>query len=152
MKIGTVLYIAIEGKYAGYILISDTVKEDAKSAIQELKKNHIKQIVMLTGDKKEVGESVAKEIGITIKISEYPDYPSLKSALDSKRIDAFSVDKSILRGYLDDKNEILDESLDPQEYGIVTRKNDEQWSKFVNDFVINHKEQIDELAQKWNLK
>ena len=69
-EIGTVLYIAIEGKYAGYILISDTVKEDAKSAIQELKKNHIKQIVMLTGDKKEVGESVAKEIGIDATYTE----------------------------------------------------------------------------------
>lgn len=69
-EIGTVLYIAIEGKYAGYILISDTVKEDAKSAIQELKKNHIKQIVMLTGDKKEVGENVAKEIGIDATYTE----------------------------------------------------------------------------------
>ena len=69
-EIGTVLYIAIEGKYAVYILISDTVKEDAKSAIQELKKNHIKQIVMLTGDKKEVGESVAKEIGIDATYTE----------------------------------------------------------------------------------
>ena len=63
-EVGTILYIAIKGKYAGYILISDTIKEDAKSTIQELKKNHIKQTVMLTGDKKEVGESVAKEIGI----------------------------------------------------------------------------------------
>ncbi len=126
-----------------------------------LKENNFTDFKSLDGKKIGVAQSattnavlskVAKEIGITIKISEYPDYPSLKSALDSKRIDAFSVDKSILRGYLDDKNEILDESLDPQEYGIVTRKNDEQWSKFVNDFVINHKEQIDELAQKWNLK
>ena len=69
-EIGTVLYIAIEGKYAGYILISDTIKEDAKSTIQELKKNHIKQTVMLTGDKKEVGESVAKEIGIDMVYTE----------------------------------------------------------------------------------
>ena len=62
--IGTVLYVAIDGKYAGYILISDKIKDDAKKTIEELKKNNIKQTVMLTGDRKEVGEAVAKEIGI----------------------------------------------------------------------------------------
>lgn len=97
-------------------------------------------------------EKVAKEQGITIKIQEYPDYPSLKTALDSKRIDAFSVDKSILRGYVDDKNIILDDSLEPQEYGIVTRKSDAEWSKFVNEFVEQNKAAIDALAKKWNLK
>ena len=63
-EIGTIIYVAIEEKYAGYILISDKIKEDAKLTIESLKKNNIKQTVMLTGDKKEVGESVAKELGI----------------------------------------------------------------------------------------
>ncbi len=63
-EIGTILYIAINQKFSGYILISDKIKEDAKKTIEELKKNNIKQTVMLTGDKKEVGEYVAKEIGI----------------------------------------------------------------------------------------
>ena len=63
-KIGTILYIAIDGKYAGYILIADKIKDDAKQTIEDLKKNDIKQTIMLTGDKKEVGESVAKEVGI----------------------------------------------------------------------------------------
>ena len=62
--IGTILYIAIEGKYVGYLLISDVIKKDAKFTIEALKKNNIKQTVMLTGDRKEVGESVAKEIGL----------------------------------------------------------------------------------------
>ena len=62
--IGTILYVAIERKYAGYILIADTIKEDSKMAINELKKNHVRKTVMLTGDKKEVGESVSKELGI----------------------------------------------------------------------------------------
>ena len=62
--IGTILYIAIEGKYAGYILIRDKIKEDSKKTIEELKRNGIKQTVMLTGDRKNVGEAVAKEIGI----------------------------------------------------------------------------------------
>lgn len=69
-EIGTVLYVAIEGKNAGYILIADSIKADAKSTILELKKNHIKQAVMLTGDKKEVGEKVAKEIGMDVVYSE----------------------------------------------------------------------------------
>lgn len=69
-EIGTVLYVAINGMYVGYILIADTIKEDAKSTILELKKNHIKQVVMLTGDKKEVGEKVAKEIGVDTVYSE----------------------------------------------------------------------------------
>ena len=62
--IGTILYVAKEGKYVGYILIADKIKNDSKQTIEELKKNGVKQTVMLTGDKKEVGESVAKEIGI----------------------------------------------------------------------------------------
>ena len=63
-EIGTILYIAIENKYAGYILISDTIKEDAKTTIHELKKNNIKQTVMLTGDRKKVGENVAEKLGM----------------------------------------------------------------------------------------
>ena len=63
-EIGTIIYIAIENKYAGYIVIADEIKEDAKKAIKELKKNNINKIIMLTGDKKEVGESVAKKLGI----------------------------------------------------------------------------------------
>ena len=68
--IGTILYVAIDGKFAGHILISDTIKADAKKTIEELKRNNIKQIVMLTGDKKEVGEAVAKEIGINTVYTE----------------------------------------------------------------------------------
>ena len=63
-EIGTVLYVAIEGKYAGYILIADKIKNDSVKAIKNLKKNGIKQTVMLTGDRKAVGESVAKELGL----------------------------------------------------------------------------------------
>ena len=62
--IGTILYIAIDGKFAGYIVIADKIKEDSKDAIKNLKKNNVKQTIMLTGDKKSVGESVAKELGI----------------------------------------------------------------------------------------
>lgn len=63
-EVGTIVYIAINKEFAGYIVISDEIKEDSKKAIDDLKKNNIKQTVMLTGDRKDVGESVAKELGI----------------------------------------------------------------------------------------
>lgn len=62
-EIGTILYIAINGKYSGYITISDKIKKDSKSSINELKSRKIKT-VMLTGDKKEVGENVASNLNI----------------------------------------------------------------------------------------
>ncbi len=62
--IGTVLYVAIERKFAGYIVIADKIKEDSIKAIKDLKKNNIKQTVMLTGDRRNVGESVAKQLGL----------------------------------------------------------------------------------------
>ncbi|MBP3708149.1 MAG: cadmium-translocating P-type ATPase [Clostridia bacterium] len=62
--IGTILYVAIERKFAGYIVISDKIKEDSVKAIKSLKKNNIKQTVMLTGDRKMVGENVAKQLGL----------------------------------------------------------------------------------------
>lgn len=62
--IGTILYVAIERKYVGCIVIADKIKEDSIKAIENLKKNNVKQTVMLTGDRKNVGESVAKELGL----------------------------------------------------------------------------------------
>lgn len=62
--IGTVLYIAIDGVFSGTILISDKIKDDAIKCINLIKKNGIKQTIMLTGDKKEIAEHISKEIGI----------------------------------------------------------------------------------------
>ena len=63
-EIGTILYVAVNGKYAGCIVIADKIKPDASNTIKNLKKNHMKQTVMLTGDRKDVGEKVAKELGL----------------------------------------------------------------------------------------
>ncbi len=62
--IGTVVHVAVNNKYIGYIVIADEVKEDSAQAIKELKAANIKQIVMLTGDNKSVGSKVAKELGL----------------------------------------------------------------------------------------
>ncbi len=63
-EVGTILYVAVDGKYVGYILIADRIKRDSYNAIKGLKKNGIKKTVMLTGDKRNVGETVAKKLGL----------------------------------------------------------------------------------------
>ena len=68
--VGTVVHIAIDGKYAGHILISDIIKPHAKEAIAELKKAGISKTVMLTGDSKRVADQVAEELGIQEVYSE----------------------------------------------------------------------------------
>ena len=62
--IGTILYVAINNKFEGSIVIADKIKEDAKQTIQGLKRNNVSKTVMLTGDKKEIAEKVAKQIEI----------------------------------------------------------------------------------------
>lgn len=62
--VGTIVYVAIDNEYAGYIVISDEIKEDSKEFIIKLKEQGIKKIVMLTGDLKAVAENVSNEIGI----------------------------------------------------------------------------------------
>lgn len=70
-KVGTIIYVAEEKECLGYIVISDKIKENANSTIQELKeRNHIKNTVMLTGDKKEIADDIAKEIKIDTVYSE----------------------------------------------------------------------------------
>lgn len=62
--IGTIVHVAVNNKYKGYIVIADEVKEDSAQAIKELKAANIKQTVMLTGDNKSIGSKVAKELGL----------------------------------------------------------------------------------------
>lgn len=62
--VGTIIHVAIDGLYAGHIVIADRIKEDAKEAIKSLKEHGVKKIVMLTGDSKEVAEDVARKLGI----------------------------------------------------------------------------------------
>ena len=62
--IGTILYVAIDNKFAGYIVIADKIKDDSKKTIEILKEKGIKKTVMLTGDKKQVGENVADILGV----------------------------------------------------------------------------------------
>lgn len=63
-KVGTIIHIAIDGIYAGHIIINDKIKEDSKEAILQLKALGVGKTVMLTGDRKEVGEHVAQQLHI----------------------------------------------------------------------------------------
>ena len=64
MSMGTVVYVALDGVYCGYIVIADSIKDEAFEAIKNLKKVGVRRTVMLTGDKKEVGEAVAARLGL----------------------------------------------------------------------------------------
>ena len=63
--IGTIIHVAIDGEYAGHIVINDKLKEDSVEAIQALKSLGVNRTVMLTGDRKEVGEDVAEKLGLS---------------------------------------------------------------------------------------
>lgn len=63
-QVGTIIHVAIEGEYAGHIVIADVIKDDAEAAIAALHKNGIKDTIMLTGDAREVAASVASKLGI----------------------------------------------------------------------------------------
>lgn len=67
---GTIIHMAIDGSYAGHIVISDVVKPRAKEAVRELKRSGVRETVMLTGDAKAVAESVAADLGIDMVWSE----------------------------------------------------------------------------------
>ncbi len=69
-RIGTEVHVAIDGRYAGYILIADVVKPNARNAVSALKAAGVKQVVMLTGDARAVADAVAEEIGVDMVKSE----------------------------------------------------------------------------------
>lgn len=69
-KAGTIIHIAENGKYLGFIVISDQIKDDAKTAVKNLKKNGVSKIVMLTGDSGKAAEKAASQLGITEVFSE----------------------------------------------------------------------------------
>lgn len=125
------------------------LKEKGYKSIADMKNATI-GVAQAATSKKAIDEA-AKKLGVNVKFNEFPDYPSIKAALDAKRVDAFGVDKSILLGYVDDKSEILPDSFEPQEYGIVSPKKDKEFAAFIDKFVQDNKAQIDDLAKKWGL-
>ena len=87
--IGTVIYIAIDKKYAGSIIISDKIKDDAYKAVKEFRENNVKKIVMLTGDREEISKKVSKEL----KLDNY--YAELLPQDKVKKVESLMQEKSI---------------------------------------------------------
>lgn len=88
----------------------------------------------------------ADKNGIKISVLEFGTYPEIKTALDSGRIDCFSVDGAILFGYLDDSTTILADRLTPQEYGVASKLSNKNLANVVNE-VINELKASGELEQ-----
>ena len=86
--IGTIIYIAIDKKYAGSITISDKIKEDAYKAVKEFRENNVKKIVMLTGDREEISKNVSKEL----KLDKY--YAELLPQDKVKKVESLMQEKS----------------------------------------------------------
>ncbi|MDR2671045.1 MAG: transporter substrate-binding domain-containing protein [Oscillospiraceae bacterium] len=102
---------------------------------------------------KDALDEKAAELGITFQYSEYASYPEAKTALTSGRVDAFSVDKSILLGYVDDTTVILEETFKPQEYGIASKLDKTELAAYLDDFISEIKTDgtLDALVEKWAL-
>lgn len=99
-------------------------------------------------------EEEATNQGITLKFSEFTSYPEIKAALDSKRVDCFAVDASILNGYVDDNSVILDDRYNPQEYGIASKLDNKDLANVINEVVNDMKTsgEMDKLIDKWGIK
>jgi len=125
------------------------------SGIQSLKDLNGKKIgvAQSASTKKALSEEAEKQ-GLKLQFLEFGTYPEIKTALDSGRIDCFSVDAAILFGYLDDSTVILADRYSPQLYGIASKKSNTGLAKLANDTVGEMKSsgELDKLIQKWGLK
>jgi putative glutamine transport system substrate-binding protein len=77
----------------------------------------------------------ADKIGVKVGFSEFATYPEIKAALDSGRVDAFSVDKAILRGYLDDSVTLLPDTFAPQPYGVASKFSNKALAAWVDGHI-----------------
>jgi aspartate/glutamate/glutamine transport system substrate-binding protein len=94
------------------------------------------------------------KVGAKFEFLEFNTYPEIKAALDSGRVDCFSVDTSILLGYLDKTTVILPDRFSPQQYGVASKFQNKGLAKYVNDFLTDFMKsgENDKLLQKWELK
>ncbi len=99
-------------------------------------------------------EAGAADAGISLKFSEFATYPEIKVALDSGRIDAFSVDFAILNGYMEDSTMLLPERFAKQDYGIAVKKGNTALLDAVNATIadLQASGEMDKMLTKWGLK
>ena len=95
----------------------------------------------------------ADKAGIKVSFLEFATYPEINAALESGRVDAFSVDKSILSGYVTDDSVILPDGFSPQDYGIASKKGTDELTTFINDMLteMDGNGEKTALLKKWGL-
>jgi len=103
--------------------------------------------------KKALQEEADKQ-GLKVQFMEFGSYPEIKAALDSGRVDCFSVDSAILQGYVDDSTQILPDRFSPQEYGIASKKDNTELAKVINETIVEMKQsgELDNLIKKWGIQ
>ena len=129
------------------------VKKAAK--IKSLKDLNGKKIgVAQSSTSKQAVQVEADKLGIKIEFLEFATYPEIKAALDSGRVDCFSVDTSILSSYLDKTTMLLPDRFSPQNYGVASKKGNDGLAAIVNQTINDLKKsgQLDKLIKKWKIK
>jgi ABC-type amino acid transport/signal transduction systems, periplasmic component/domain len=125
------------------------------SGIQDLKGLNGKKIgVAQSATSKQAIQTEADKVGSKVTFLEFSTYPEIKAALEAGRVDAFSVDGAILNGYLDDSTVIIDQRFSPQNYGVASKKGNDELAKAINDTVNEMKKsgELDNLIKKWGIK
>lgn len=125
------------------------------SGVQSLKDLNGKKIgVAQSATSRKALQDEADKLGVKVTFLEFGTYPEIKAALDSGRVDCFSVDAAILFGYLEDSVTILPDRFSPQQYGAASKKSSEALHKLMNDTLSDMKKsgEIDKLLQKWGIK
>ena len=91
--------------------------------------------------------------GITVEFLEFATYPEINAALESGRVDAFSVDKSILSGYVTEDSVILEDGFSPQDYGIASKLGTDDLRDFINEMLAEMESngEMAALLEKWGL-
>ena len=95
----------------------------------------------------------AEKLGIDLYYKEYASYPEIKAALISGKVDAFSVDKSILQGYKDENTLILEEGFNPQDYGIASHLNNKDLAKYLDNLMVTIEKdgRLTEILTRWGV-
>lgn len=159
-----------------YVIATFTVTDERKKsynfsepyfqdgvALMVKKASGITDLAGLNGKKIGVAQSAtskqalleeAKKDNLKLDFLEFGTYPEIKTALDSGRIDCFSVDGAILAGYLDDSTVILPARYSPQLYGVASKKGNDALTKAANDTIAEMKAsgEMDKILDKWGLK
>ena len=124
------------------------------SGITDLKDLDGKTVgVALSATTRDKLTAAGDEIGIHMKFAEYSTYPEIKIALVTGRVDAFSVDRSILNGYVDDSTMLLNTQFAPQEYGVATKKSNTQLADQVDAAIAAMQDDgtLRSLEERWGL-